>query len=239
MVRIPKGNVLLDGRKVSPPPASSKITFAQAVEMNPGPDWYYWPWRFSWTPEEAALLFLSEDPHISTFVRDNHRAFRQVMDELLARGYDQNKPPREWAKILLDLRCFGGAQKTTHQHHPFRYLSEYLGDVSPTPLERVADLERQLAEARQERDTLAAEVAKLRGEVGEAEGLAEVGSGNISDKQAEALRVLLMRREGKTVKEVGEALFPEVYEPAAQAQRVYRAQRTARTMLARGDRPAP
>lgn len=166
MARIPEDKVVFGGGEKSLSPASGQITFAQAVEMNPGPDWYYWLALPSWTPEEAALLFLSEDPHTSTFVRDNHRAFTQVLAAISRHGCDQNKPPREWAEILLGLPCFQGVQKTTHPHHPFRYLSEYFGDNAPTPHERISSLERRLAEVQQDNEALRAEVLKLRTEVG-------------------------------------------------------------------------
>ncbi len=109
----------------------------------------------------------------------------------------------------------------------------------PLPSERIAELEGQLAEARQENEALRAEVEKLKTELAEAEELAAADPENLTDKQALALKVILMRHEGKTIKEVGEELFPNAQSSDAQKRRVYRVQKQAKALLSGGDKPAP
>jgi hypothetical protein len=112
--------------------------------------------------------------------------------------------------------------------------------LSENPLlsERIVELEGQLAKARQEKEALSAEVVKLRAMVAEIDELAAVDPEGLTDEQAIALKVIVMRHEGKTVKEVGEALFQDAYTLDARNQRVYRAQRWWKGLLTGGDKSA-
>lgn len=83
------------------------------------------------------------------------------------------------------------------------------------PSECIADLEGQLAEARQvndalraENDALRAEVMKLRTEAAEAEG-AEADPFNLTPVQIRDLKAFIMKAEGKTTDDIGDELHPD------------------------------
>ncbi len=85
----------------------------------------------------------------------------------------------------------------------------------PSHLECIADLEGQLAEARQENDALRAEndalraeVVNLRAEAAEADG-AEADPFNLTPVQIRDLKAFIMKAEGKTTDDIGDELHPD------------------------------